>query len=162
MNILKCACAKNWGDAAPLVLRVVTGLVFLLHGLQKVAVDGGVPLFGGFLGAVSVPAPLFFAWVIVLLEVVGGAAIILGFLTHWVSKFFMIEMLVAILLVHISKGFFVQTGGYELALLLFAATFSLVVTGAGKWSVDKWLVDSCCGKCEGGVCPEHGGEHQMK
>lgn len=152
MNIFKCSCAKNWGDLAPLFLRLVAGVVFLMHGLQKAA---DVSMFGGFLSAMAVPAPHFFAWAVMILEVAGGIALILGFLTHWVSKLFMIQMVVALFLVHASKGFFVQTNGSEFVLLLIAATFSLMITGAGKWSVDEWLLRSCCGKCLDGKCDEH-------
>ncbi len=157
MNILKCSCAKNWGDLAPLALRIVAGLIFLMHGLQK-AVD--VPLFGGFLSTTIIPAPQFFAWFVVLLEIVGGIALILGFLTHWVSKLLTLQMIVAIFLVHISSGFFAPKG-YEFALLLAVAAFSLMITGAGKWSVDEWLIKSCCGKCVDGVCPEHGAQKEV-
>jgi putative oxidoreductase len=154
MNILKCSCAKNWGDAAPLVLRIVAGLIFILHGMQKTA---DVSMFSGFLSALSVPAPSFFAWVVIVLEVGGGLALIFGFLTHWISKLLMVEMLVAVLLMYFVKGVFDQP-----ALVLFAAAFSLMITGAGKWSVDTWMFKSCCGKCEDGVCPEHGGNTVVK
>jgi putative oxidoreductase len=159
MNILKCSCAKNWGSIAPLLLRLVAGIIFLMHGLQKTA---DISMFGGFLGSVGVPAPHFFAWAVVVLELAGGLALILGFLTHWVSKLFVLQMLAAIFLVHASKGFMADKGGYEFALLLLVVVISLMITGAGKWSLDEWLLGTCCGKCEGGVCSEHGGGTAVK
>lgn len=149
MKMFKCSCAKNWGDVAPLVLRVVAGIIFIMHGLQKTA---DVSMFGGFLGVLQVPSPMFFAWAVVILEIGGGIALILGFLTHWISKLFALEMLIAIFLVHLRSGFFSQAGGYEFALLLFAVALSLMITGAGRLSADEWLLKSCCGKCEGCAC----------
>jgi putative oxidoreductase len=160
MKMLKCECAKNWGDIAPLVLRVVAGTIFLMHGLQKMS--GDVSMFGKMLGTMSVPAPIFLAWAVILLEIIGGLALIVGFMTHWVSKLLTLLMLVAIFLVHINKGFFVQNGGYEFALLLLVSAISLMITGAGKWSVDEWLLKSCCGKCVDGVCPDHRGSTVVK
>lgn len=159
MNLLTCSCAKNWGDAAPLLLRIVAGLIFLMHGLMKTA---DVSMFGGFLSALHVPAPHFFAWAVVILEIAGGIALILGFLTHWASKLLSLLMIVAVLLVHVKNGFFVQNNGYEFALLLLAAVISLMITGAGKWSVDEWLLRSCCGKCLDGKCDEHVKENIVK
>lgn len=153
MNMLKCECSKSWGDAAPLILRVVAGLIFLMHGWQKTA---DVSMFGGVLHSLGVPAPEIFAWIVTILEVGGGLALILGFMTHWISKFFIIIMIVAIFLVHTRHGFFVDKGGYEFALLLLASVSSLMITGAGRWSVDEWLFASCCGKCSEGACVEHG------
>jgi putative oxidoreductase len=149
MNMLKCECAKSWGDVAPLVLRVVAGLVFLMHGLQKTADIAG---FTGFLSTLGVPMPVLLGWLVVILEVGGGIALIVGFMTHWISKFLVVVMIVAIFLVHTGNGFFVQKGGYEFALLLLASTISLMITGAGKWSIDGWMSGSCCGKCEGENC----------
>lgn len=159
MNILKCSCAKSWGNVAPLLLRLAAGSIFFMHGLQK-TVD--ISMFGGFLNSAGVPAPHFFAWAVIILELGGGLALILGFLTHWVSKLFALQMLAAIFLVHASKGFMADKGGYEFALLLLVVALSLMITGAGKWSLDSWLLGTCCGKCENGVCPEHGGNAVMK
>ena len=48
-------------------------------------------------------------------------------------------MLVAIFAVHFSKGFFLDKGGYEYALALFAASLALLFSGAGRWTVDRAL-----------------------
>lgn len=153
MNLLKCSCAKSWGDAAPFVLRFVTGLLFLLHGWMKF---GDMNSTVGMLSSLRVPAPELLAWVITVLEVVGGIALIFGAMTHWVAKFLAFEMLIAFILMSCVKGIFDQS-----ALLLFAAAFSLMVTGAGKWSLDEWMLKTCCGKCVNGVCSEHGGNAGM-
>lgn len=149
MNMLRCACAKKWEDVAPLMLRVAAGIIFVLHGWMKF---GGIDGVTGMLTGMGVPGAVTFAWVITILEFVGGIALILGAITHWVSKLLALEMLIAVILVYCNKGVFDQP-----AFMLFAATFSLMVTGAGKWSLDEWMLHSCCGKCVDGVCPEHGG-----
>lgn len=120
-------------DFAPLFLRVVVGVIFLYHGYGKwqMGVDG----FSGFLLDLEVPLPMVFAWVVVLVEVFGGLALILGIWTHWAAKLLAIDMLVAILLVHRSNGFMVSDGGYEFVLLLLATTVYLMVYGPGKWTV---------------------------
>lgn len=128
-----CQCGKKLVDFAPLFLRVVVGVIFLYHGYAKWQM--GVEGFGGVLAGLGVPLPMIFAWVVVLVEVFGGLALILGFWTHWAAKLLAIDMLVAILLVHWSKGFMVSDGGYEFALLLLATTVYLMVYGPGKWTV---------------------------
>ncbi len=134
MKLLSCKCAEKWSDVAPLVLRLAVGAVFIVHGYSKV-VD--VAAFEGMLASISVPLPAFFAWVVTLVELLGGAALILGLLTHWAAKLIAIDMLVAILLIHWKNGFMVSGGGAEFALVLFAAAVALTITGAGKWSVDQ-------------------------
>ncbi|MEK7636255.1 MAG: DoxX family protein [Patescibacteria group bacterium] len=131
-------CAEKWRDIAPLALRVVTGVLFMAHGYQKLT-EITITKFGGFLGSVGIPFPLFFAPVVTYVELIGGIMLIFGFMTHWVSKLLALIMLVAVVMVHLDKGVFVAKGGYELALLLFVAVFSLMITGAGKWSVDYLL-----------------------
>lgn len=130
-----CRCADKWQDLAPLLLRVAIGVVFVAHGYQKIF-DMGIGNFAGFLSQLNVPLPLFFAYVVSYVELLGGVALILGFLTHWASKLLAINMLAALFLVHITKGIFVSNGGYEFVLVLLAGAISLMITGAGKWSVD--------------------------
>ncbi|MGB4076262.1 MAG: DoxX family protein [Minisyncoccia bacterium] len=134
---MNCMCAEKWGAFAPAFLRVVTGAIFLAHGWQKV--EGGVPGVSGFLGGLGFPAPEFFAIVLIVAEVGGGILLILGAWTHWVAKILAFVALVALVTVHLKNGF-TGTGGYEYILLIFASSVSLMVSGAGKWSLDhKWL-----------------------
>jgi putative oxidoreductase len=135
MNILSCNCAGKWGAYAPLILRVVTGAIFLLHGWQKL--EMGVPGVTGFLGSLGFPIPGFFAIVLIAAEILGGLFLILGLFTHWAAKITAFVALVALLTVHIGNGFYASEGGYEFILLILAAAVSVMITGPGKWALDS-------------------------
>ena len=120
-------------DLAPLLLRVVTGAIFLVHGWQKY--QGGLPGVEMFLGELGFPAAAFFAFVLVAAEIGGGILLILGAFTHWVAKILAVVAAVALVLVHLPNGF-TGAGGYEFILLILVSCISLVITGPGKWSVD--------------------------
>lgn len=133
-------CSEKWQPFAPLFLRVATGAVFLAHGLIKLDPNVmGVPATVGMVANIGFPAPELFAWLLIIAEVGGGILLILGAYTHWVAKILAFVALVALVTVHLENGFTGQ-GGYEFILVLLAASVSLMITGAGKWSVDhKWL-----------------------
>jgi putative oxidoreductase len=138
-KLMKCECANTWGDIAPLFLRVALGIIFAWHGYDKVMVKG-IPAIGGFLGSIGFPMPEVFAFILGYGELLGGLLLIAGLLTHWVAKFDIIVAVVAFLTVHMSKGFAISDGGYEYIMLIFAAAVSLMITGAGKYSLDaQWL-----------------------
>ena len=124
--------SQPWGLT---VLRVVVGAVFLIHGCQKLFVFGfhGV---AGFLAPLGVPAPGIAAAVVTLVEFVGGALLVLGLFTRWAALLLAIDMVVAILLVHLKHGFFNQQQGFEYPLTLLAATIALAFAGPGAASVD--------------------------
>lgn len=127
-------CTGKWTHFAPFLLRVVTGLVFAMHGWQKLQM--GVPGVAGFLGGLGFPMPELFAVLLIAGELGGGILLIVGAYTHWAAKILAFIALVALLTVHITKGFFISEGGFEFILLLLAASVSVMVTGAGKWSMD--------------------------
>lgn len=137
-NLMNCACGGKWGEFAPFFLRVVVGLIFALHGWQKLQM--GVPGVAGFLGSLGFPAPEFFAVLLIAAELGGGILLILGAFTHWVAKILAVVALIALLTVHISKGFFISEGGYEFILLILAASISVMVAGPGKWSLDHKML----------------------
>lgn len=122
---------------APFVLRVVTGLIFAMHGWQKLS--GGVDGVASFLGTLGFPFPMLMAVLLIAAELGGGILLILGVFTHWVSKILVLVSLIALLTVHVTQGFFVNEGGFEFILLIFAATVSLAITGPGKWALGRML-----------------------
>ena len=134
-NLIHCTCASKWSDVAPLVLRIAVGAVFAMHGWQKLTMMG-LPGVTGFLGGLGFPAPEVFAVLLIAAELGGGILLILGAFTHWAAKILSIVAVIALMTVHISNGFFIKDGGYEFIILILAASISLMITGAGKWSVD--------------------------
>ncbi len=121
------------------VLRVVIGVVFLVHGYQKLFVMGigGVT---GFFTQIGVPLPQLTALLVSVLEFGGGIALILGLLTPLVAGLLAVDMLAAIFLVHLPNGFFLgEAPGYEFVLTLFGAALTLALTGPGAYALDAVL-----------------------
>ena len=118
------------------VLRVVTGLIFFVHGWQKLF-EFGLAGTTGFFGSVNIPLPEVAAVIVIGLELMGGLALILGVFTRWVAIPLAFSMLVALFTVHLANGFFVANNGYELVLALFGAATSLVFLGSGALAVDN-------------------------
>lgn len=124
----------GWGL---LVLRVVVGVVFLAHGAQKVFVFGH-PGVTGMMTKFGVPLPGVASLVVMFVEFVGGAALILGVLTRVAAALLSIDMLVALLAVHLKNGFFVPMG-VELVLTLWGGLIALVLSGSGALALDNLL-----------------------
>jgi len=119
---------RPWGNT---VLRIVVGVVFVMHGWQKLS--WGFHTVGGFFGSLGIPYPTVAAVAVTALELLGGIALILGLFTRLVATLFAVDMLVAIMVYHIKKGFFVP--GVEFPLTLLAANLTLLMGGAGALGV---------------------------
>ena len=118
-----------------LLIRVVTGIVFFMHGYQKL-VDNGISATQKGFDAMGAPLPEITAVVVTFAELIGGAALIVGALTPLVGLILAIDMLSALFIVHIDSGFFAMNGGFELVLLLGSAALGLALTGPGQYSID--------------------------
>ncbi|OGT27671.1 MAG: hypothetical protein A2Z17_03795 [Gammaproteobacteria bacterium RBG_16_66_13] len=131
---------SDWGL---LILRVATAAVFVPHGWMKLNPNGpvkGPAGFGGWLKSMGVPLPLFFGWLVPLLETVGAVLLAVGLGTRILALGFAINMLVAIGLARIrhGKASFMsgQTSGWEFEFMLMASALSLLFTGAGSLALD--------------------------
>jgi putative oxidoreductase len=125
---------ENQTNLALLVLRLTLGAIFVAHGGQKLFMFGLDGVAGGF-AQMGVPMASVMGPFIGFLEFFGGIAIIGGFLTRLAGLGLAGTMVGAITLVHAKNGFF-NPGGIEFPLMLFASAIALVITGAGKYSID--------------------------
>ena len=135
---------------APIPLRLIIGYGFMEHGFAKL--DKGPDAFAHILQAISAPAPLFMAWSTILVEILGGLAVILGAFVTLASLPMAAVLLVAMFTVHLPYGFSsikimaVTAGGaqfgppgYEVDLLYLACLSALVLNGSGPLAIDGLL-----------------------
>jgi putative oxidoreductase len=120
-------------SAGLLVLRLVVGATFLVHGLDKL-ID--LTEAERFFAAQSIPIPGVMAPLVAATETVGGGLLIAGLATPLVAAALAIDMLVALLTTHIDQGFFAADGGMELVLLLGVASLAIALAGPGRFSID--------------------------
>jgi putative oxidoreductase len=119
-----------------LVARGIGGVIFLYHGYQKF--DGGIDGVSRFLDSLGVPLPDVLAYVLTFGELIGGTLLILGLFTRLVALAFIVEMILAILLVKVDIGLIAQgAAGAELDLALIAAMAAVATCGPGTLSVDR-------------------------
>jgi putative oxidoreductase len=123
---------------APLVLRVVTGLIMFMHGWQKW--QGGHAGVAGFFGSLGIPQPELMAWVVMFVEVVCGLFLVLGLFTR-LSAILVAAVVITVLFTAKAGGSI--TGGdgptMELEMSLAAAAISLALLGPGRLSIDRRL-----------------------
>jgi putative oxidoreductase len=120
-------------DLGLLLLRIVLGVTFIMHGIDKLGDLGGTQQ--GF-EQMGIPAASFMAPLSALTETIGGGLLIAGLLTPIAGFALTINMVVAGIAAHTGKGFFAQDGGYEYVLILGVASWVLAVAGAGRLSAD--------------------------
>jgi putative oxidoreductase len=122
------------------ILRIVLGIAFLVHGWQKWA--GGIDGVAGFFGSIGIPAPTLVAYLVAIVETLGGLLLIIGFLTQISGILLAIVMLGAIIFARIS-GPFIEGGAitWEKEAVFAAAALCIALAGAGAWSVEGSMSD---------------------
>lgn len=154
MRTLSLSPMAGLAGLAPLVARVIVGVIMAAHGLQKLL--GGPANFGGFLDQLGVPAPMLMAFVVTFVELVGGVLLILGLFSRLAALLLTINLTVAIILVKSGIGLIApsdQPGvGMELDLALIASFLVILFAGPGPVSLDRVLgIDGdTAGKTDGG------------
>jgi putative oxidoreductase len=124
-----------------LILRLALGTVMIAHGYQKLF--GGMPQFMQMLQHIGIPG--WIGYLTVAAEFGGGILLVIGFLTRLAAFAIFIDMLVAIVKVHLHNGLFSKNGGFEFPMICAAIAFSLIWSGAGPIASD-WLWGSKGGR----------------
>jgi putative oxidoreductase len=121
-------------SGALLVIRLVVGIMFAAHGAQKLF---GFGLGGviGFFTQAGIPVPVVTGPLITFLELLGGLALVIGLLTRLAALGLAIEMLGAMLLVHLRNGFFLPQG-FEYTFVLIGVLVGIMLLGPGAYSAD--------------------------
>src|SRR5246127_4306421 len=147
LNLLPGSTVDRW----PLIpLRLIVGYGFMEHGFAKLA--KGPDAFANILQAIGVPGPHFMAWSTVLVEILGGLAVLLGAFVTLASLPMAAVLLVATFTVQLPYGFSsiklqavtaasAQFGppGFETDLLYLACLVALVLGGSGPLTIDGLL-----------------------
>jgi putative oxidoreductase len=148
---VQCPVPARWSTWYAIPLRLVVGFGFMQHGYAKLA--RGADSFAGILYALGMPVPDFLAWLTIVVELLGGLAVLIGVFIPLAAIPMAIILLVATITVHWPNGFSSikllavdATGahfgqpGYEADLLYLAALVALVIGGAGPLAFDRLLV----------------------
>lgn len=132
---------QKWynADTGLLMLRVATGLVFLYHGWVKLQ---GIEGTGMFFGSLGIPLPALMAWVVALVEFVGGIALLTGVYSRIAAKLLAVTMIVALLTAHIDGPW----KSAELPLVLLGSMLAIAMGGPGAYVAMKKDC-TCLGWC---------------
>lgn len=129
-------------DVGLLIVRLALGAVFFAHGSQKLLGWFGGPGPAGFVGGMSqMGIPAVLAWLAIIAEFFGALGLIFGVLPRLSALGISIVMAVAIFMVHLPNGFFMNWSGqaagegYEFHIVVIAAALLILLAGPGRLSV---------------------------
>ena len=145
--MLELLNGEQWHRWVPIPIRMILGVGFMAHGWAKWS--RGPAVFAQLLKQAHLPLPLANAWLVTLLEIFGGLALLIGAFVAIASVPLILSMLGAMFTVNINNGFSAvktigltpegpQLGppGYEINLLYIACLLVLILGGAGRFSID--------------------------
>jgi putative oxidoreductase len=128
---------ENVLPIAETFVRIVVGVMFLMHVSGKLT--SGPAAAANVLAKNGLEPAILWAYVIIFLELVGGICLIVGLFTRFFAAALAIEMLIALLVVHLPRGYAGSGGGYEYVLLIGAACFLIAIRGGGPYSIDRMI-----------------------
>ncbi len=140
MNLRSLMRTDN--SLSTMVLRIGTGLTLMPHGAQKLfGLFGGYGLqhTGAWMDSIGLHPGVVMAALAGSAEFFGGLALVLGLLTRPAAAVIGFTMVVAILSVHFQNGFFLAHNGFEYASTLLLITITLMISGGGRYSIDRAL-----------------------
>jgi putative oxidoreductase len=118
------------------IVRVAAAGMMIIHGSFRLFA-GGVAPFGEFLGSQGLPAGLAIAWLLTIVEILGGLLLAAGRFVRPLCIWFSLELLAGIALVHFREGWFVVGGGrngFEYSVLLIVCFAAVAVDAAPERS----------------------------
>ncbi|TSA44547.1 DoxX family protein [bacterium] len=121
-----------FGDWGIFVLRVVLGLILVVHGWPKIK---DIKNTAGWMGQTFKPGILWAA-VVSLAEFIGGLLLILGLLTQLIALIVAVEFLIILFVMKRWKGF---VGGYEFDFIILASALALLTLSGGHLSLDSFF-----------------------
>jgi uncharacterized membrane protein YphA (DoxX/SURF4 family) len=121
------------------IIRLVAGVIFMFHGIGKLSSMEGTIAFFASLGFGAI-----LAWIVAIIETLGGLALILGYFSKFFSALLAVIMLVAIFKVKWSLGF----TALEIDLMLLATVIAVLFSGCGRYSVCAWRHKDMCASCD--------------
>lgn len=125
----------TWSEMGYALLRIVTGAILLVHGWGKL--HTGVTGVSAYMAKIGLVPGFFFGGAAVFLETIGALCLIFGLFTRFFAAALAVEMAIALLVVHLVKGFSVSQGGFEYMLLLGVVLFAIALRGGGPYSIDR-------------------------
>src|SRR5690349_21522213 len=126
-----------WTDITYTLVRVIIGYILFMHGWVKVG--AGIGGISAYMAKQGLEPAIFFAGAAMFLETVGAVCVAIGLFTRFFAAALAIEMAIALLDVHLAKGFSAAQGGFEYVLLLGIVLFVIAIRGGGRYSVDRLL-----------------------
>lgn len=125
---------SRYNNYGPTVLRISLGLLFLLLGVGKLLSPSGIIAL---VGSIGFPLAPLFGWIVLLCEIVFGAALIAGWKIKYTIWPLLILLSIATIFVVIPSTTAASMAGLLFHILAIAGLVSLALTGPGAWSVDK-------------------------
>ena len=137
LHAIKRSLSEKFPELGVLLARIWMALLILPSGWEKVFDNGAARIAAGNVLKTGFYPPMFWAWFVAILELVGMIMLAVGLLTRPIAFMFFVEMAVITVAIQMPNGYFWTSRGCEFALLLTLVSFAFVMAGGGKYSLDR-------------------------